>query len=68
MKNNIQKVKYNPDSNIPDVSQWWSWEEICDGCGKIILNFRDMITTSEPIVKEEDLCLNCWRKRIDGIN
>lgn len=65
MKTNIQKVKYNEKSNIPDKCTWWSWEETCDDCEKVIYNFKDMITTTEPNTNETDYCIDCLRKALD---
>ena len=67
MKNNIQQVKYNENSTIPDKCTWWSWEETCDDCGKIINHFRDIITTNEPDTTEKDYCIRCLYLRLDDV-
>jgi len=65
LKSNIQRVKYNEKSNKPDKCIWYSWDEICDNCGKEIRKFKEFMTTGIPDRAEKDYCLNCIRKYLD---
>lgn len=68
MKTNIQQVKYNENSTVPDTMPWWSWEEVCDDCGKVIFKFKDRLSSQEPDTKHKDYCLNCLHKKLDAMN
>jgi len=68
MKTNVQTVKYNQNSTVPNKCVWWSWEEICDDCDKVIHKFRDVLSSCKPDLNENDYCLNCLHKRLDVIS
>lgn len=59
MKSNIQKVPYS--DKCQGTMDWWSWDEICDNCGKVIFEFGHFQNNSKPDDTEEDLCSNCLR-------
>ena len=40
---------------------WYSWIEICDGCGYVI-RAHDIKTNKPPNLNEEDYCINCLEK------
>ena len=65
MKTNVQTVKYNQNSTVPNKCVWWSWEEICDDCGKVIYHLRELITTEKPKIEENDFCIDCLYKKIN---
>lgn len=44
---------------------WYTWQEICDGCGKIIYNKNDIRTTKKPNMDEKDYCIDCLRNQCD---
>jgi len=65
LKTNIQQVKYNDKSDVPDKCVWYSWDEVCDNCGNVIHKFKDFITTGVPNDAEDDYCLPCLRVLLD---
>lgn len=66
MKTEIQRVKYNKNSNKPDKCEWYSWKEVCDDCGCVIHEFDELISTKKPNTDEKDFCIKCLRKRFDN--
>jgi uncharacterized cysteine cluster protein YcgN (CxxCxxCC family) len=62
MKRNIKKEKYN-DLNGSKM-EWFSWEEVCDVCGKVC-RANDVLSNRYPNTAETDYCLDCLRKNID---
>lgn len=52
-------------SNIQYNGTWWSWEETCDKCNKLIHNDK-FESTEKPDAEELDLCSNCIRELMDS--
>ena len=42
---------------------WYSWLERCDECGATICGY-EWEHSCKPNLEEEDLCINCLKKRI----
>jgi hypothetical protein len=55
MKQNVQQVKYNEQSKN---TNWWTWDEFCDKCGKQIRTSNVTLYSKKPDNKS-DYCLDC---------
>jgi len=54
-------------TDIKKVGFWWKWNEYCNNCGKQIRDFDEFSSSAEPDVDKEDCCLECMRKKLDGV-
>lgn len=67
MKTNVRTVSYKTGKDDP-TSDWWTWTETCDRCGKptetngYITRFANKTVNTE----ESDYCLRCLRELIDA--
>ena len=51
-------------TNIKKDECWWSWQVICDRCGKI--SDEDWSSTEEPNIEEVDFCIHCLKYFLDN--
>lgn len=69
MKNNVTEVQYKDNTTPQKGSGWWTWDETCDRCGKIIRKYGEWqmgYPKSQGVdITEEDLCLDCLRYLLD---
>jgi len=54
-------------TDISQVGMWWKWNEHCDNCGRKIRDYDEFSSSAEPDVDKEDYCLDCMRKKLDGV-
>jgi hypothetical protein len=53
-------VREEESKSVPGF-MWYSWIEICDGCGDVIRG-HDIRTNKLPNMEEEDYCPSCIEK------
>jgi hypothetical protein len=63
MKQNIEKVKY--DEHLSSYAKWWTWDEYCNKCGKLI-TFKGLLLHSYKPEKDIDYCLDCCYEILDN--
>lgn len=61
MKSNVEQVPYS--EICKGKCTWYTWDEVCDSCGKQIKKYNEHLTTMFPDCNEEDLCLECLRNK-----
>lgn len=61
----VERAIIKMKTNIKKDGYWWSWNEICDRCGKIIAD-EDCTSTKEPNTEEVDFCIHCLKYFLDN--
>ena len=68
MKTEVRRISYKTLKYDPN-SDWWSWKETCDICGKITQTFGGRLVLfagkKEPDVYETDFCYECLKRLLD---
>lgn len=57
MKKEIHKVNYDGSEN--KSGKWWVWKEICDKCGKTVLD-ENTLHSFPGDESELDFCVDCY--------
>ena len=65
MKKNMSEVSYKSPKQDQTGSGWWSWNEWCDKCGKVIHTKESMLHSCPQDESQPDYCVECLRSLID---
>jgi hypothetical protein len=59
------KIEYKKSETADIV--WYTWDEYCDDCGKIIKLNGEWLSSQEPDISKKDRCLTCLGNLLDSM-
>lgn len=63
MKINLHRVNYDGSDN--SNGRWWVWKEICDKCGKVVLD-ENVLHSFPGDESELDFCVDCYHYLLEN--